>query len=44
MPHYDSMAYQQYVSTYYDGGDPMSYKEYVDSMVRLAQGIDDVTY
>ena len=44
MPHYDSMAYQQYVSTYYDGGDPMSFKEYVDSMVRLAQGIDDVTY
>ena len=44
MPHYDSMAYQQYVSTYYDGGDSMSFKEYVDSMVRLAKGIDDVTY
>ena len=44
MPHYDSMAYQQYVSTYYDGGDPLSFKEYVDSMVQLAQGIDDGTY
>ena len=44
MPHYDSMAYQQYVSIYYDGGDPMSFKGYVDSMVRLAQGIDDETY
>ena len=44
MPHYDSMAYQQYVSLYYDGGDPFSFKEYVDSMVRLAQGIDDGTH
>lgn len=44
MPHYDSMAYQQYVSTYYDGRDPLSFKEYVDSMVQLAQGIDDGTY
>ena len=44
LPHYDSMAYQQYVSIYYDGGDPMSFKGYVDSMVRLAQGIDDGTY
>ena len=44
MPHYDSMAYQQYVKIYYDGGDPMSFKGYVDSMVRLAQGIDDETY
>ena len=38
------MAYQQYVSLYYDGGDPFSFKEYVDFMVRLAQGIDDGTY
>ena len=44
MPHYESMAYQQYVSIYYDGGDPMSFKGFVDSMVRLAQGIDDETY
>ena len=44
MPHYDSIAYQQYVNIYYDGGDPMSFKGYVDSMVRLAQGIDDETY
>ena len=44
MPHYDSMAYQQYVSFYYDGGDPMSFKEYMDSMVNLAKGIDDGKY
>ena len=44
MPHYDSMAYQQYVSLYYDGGDPMSFKEYIDSMVNLAKGIDDGRY
>ncbi|MCC6094187.1 MAG: hypothetical protein LIV24_04060 [Eubacterium sp.] len=43
-PHYESLAYQQYVRTYYDGGDPLSFKEYVDSMVRLAQGVDDETY
>lgn len=44
MPHYDSMAYQQYVSLYYDGGDPLSFKEYVDSMVGIAKGIDDGKY
>lgn len=44
MPHYDSMAYQQYVSLYYDGGDPMSFKGYIDSMVQLAKGIDDGQY
>ena len=44
MSHYDSMAYQQYVSLYYDGGDPLSFKEYVDSMVNLAKGIDDGQY
>ena len=44
MPHYDSIAYQQYVSMYYDGGDPLSFKAYMDSMVRLAQGLDDGTY
>lgn len=44
MPHYGSMAYQQYVSIYYDGGDPMSFKGYVDSMVQLAKGIDDEQY
>ena len=44
MPHYDSLAYQQYVSLYYDGGDPMTFKGFVDSMVRLAKGIDDGEY
>ena len=44
MPHYDSMAYQQYVSLYYDGGDLLSFKGYIDSMVRLAKGIDDGQY
>ena len=44
MPHYDSMAYQQYVSLYYDGGNPLSFKGYIDSMVRLAKGIDDGRY
>lgn len=44
MPHYDSLAYQQYVNMYYDGGDPLSFKEYMDSMARLAQGIDDGKY
>ena len=44
MPHYDSMAYQQYVSICYDGGDPMSFKGYIDSIVRLAKEIDDGQY
>lgn len=43
-PHYDSLAYQEYVMAYYDGGDPMSFKEYIDSMVNLSKGIDDEKY
>ncbi len=41
MPHYESLAYQEYTRIYYDGGDPLSFKEYVDSMIRLSKGIDD---
>lgn len=44
MPHYDNAAYQEYVRIYYDGGDPMSFKGFVDSMNRLAKGIDDKRY
>ena len=43
-PHYDSLAYQEYVRIYYDGGDPMSFKGYVDSMIKLAKGFDDGQY
>lgn len=44
MPHYDSLAYQEYVRIYYDGGEPMSFKEFIDSMANLAKGIDDEKY
>ena len=44
MPHYESLAYQEYVRIYYDGGDPLSFKEYVDSLIRLSKGIDDGKY
>ena len=44
MPHYDSLAYQHYVSTYYDGGDPMSFKDFIDSMSSIIEGIDDGNY
>ena len=44
MPHYDSLAYHKYVRIYYDGGDPMSFKGFVESMVNLAKGIDDEKY
>lgn len=44
MPHYDSLAYQEYNRIYYDGGDPMSFKDFVDSMANLANGIDDEEY
>lgn len=43
-PHYDNLAYQEYTRIYYDGGDPMPFKEHVDSMVRLAKGQDDNQY
>ena len=43
-PHYDNLAYQEYMRIYYDGGDPMSFKEHGDSMIRIAQGQDDNRY
>ena len=44
MPHYDNLAYQEYMRIYYDGGDPMAFKDYMDSMVKLAKGQDDGRY
>lgn len=44
IPHYDNLAYQEYIRIYYDGGDPMSFKDYIDSMVNLAKGQDDDRY
>ena len=43
-PHDDSLAYQEYIRLYYDGGDPMSFKDFIDSMGSLANGIDDGKY
>lgn len=43
-PHYDNLAYQEYICIYYDGGDPMSFKGFIDSMTQLAKGIDDEQY
>lgn len=44
IPHYDSLAYQEFSRICYDGGDPMAFKEFTDSMVQLAKGIDDGRY
>ena len=44
MPHYDNLAYQEYMRIYYGGGDPMAFKDYMDSMVKLAKGQDDGRY
>lgn len=44
MPHYDNLAYQEYIQLYYDGGDPMAFKGFTDSMIRLSKGIDDNKY
>ena len=44
MPHYDNLAYQEFSRICYDGGDPMAFKEFVDSMVQLAKGIDNGQY
>lgn len=44
MPHYDSLAYQEFSRICYDGGDLMAFKEFTGSMVQLAKGIDDGRY
>ena len=44
MPHYGSLAYQEFSRICYDGGSPMAFKEFVDSMVQLAKGINDGRY
>ena len=41
---YDNLAYQEYMRIYYDGGDPMSFKAHIDTMIRLARGQDDDRY
>ena len=35
---------QEYMRIYYGGGDPMAFKDYMDSMVKLAKGQDDGRY
>ena len=44
IPHYDSLAYQEFSKIYYDWEDPMAFKEFTDSMAQLAKGIDDGRY
>jgi hypothetical protein len=44
MPRYESLAYQEYMRIYYDGGDPMEFKEFIDSMVLIANGQDNGRY
>ena len=44
MPHYDNQAYQEYMRVYYNGGDPLEFKEFSDSMINIANGIDDYKY
>ncbi|MCD8231320.1 MAG: hypothetical protein LUD14_05805 [Clostridiales bacterium] len=44
MPHYESIAYQKYMYIYYDGGDPLHFKDFTDSMVSIAKGRDDRKY
>ena len=44
MPHYDNLAYQEFSRICDDGGDPMAFKEFTDSMVQLAKGIDNDRY
>lgn len=41
MRHYDSMAYQEYIRLYYDGGNPMDFKDYNDCILNLRKGISD---
>ncbi len=42
--HYSNRAYQEYNLIYYDGGDPMNFKNYLDSIGNLTKGIDDEKY
>ncbi|MBQ3798011.1 MAG: hypothetical protein II842_17330 [Butyrivibrio sp.] len=44
MPHYDNQAYQEYMRIYYNGGDPLEFKEFSDSMINIANGTDDYKY
>ena len=40
-PYYDSLAYQAYMALYYDGGDPLSFKEWTSVINRPAKGHKD---
>ena len=39
---YDQPVYQQYISKYYDGNDPMDDDEYCSLMIRLSRGEESV--
>ena len=43
-PYHDNIAYKEFVSTCYDGGDPLEFKGFLDSMTSLANGRDDRKY
>lgn len=40
-PYYDNLAYQMYMALYYDGGDPLSFQEWISAINRLAKGHED---
>jgi len=40
-PYYDNLGYQMYMSLYYDGGDPLSFKEWTSAINQLAKGLED---
>ena len=44
IPHYDSLAYQEFSRSYYDGGGLMAFKEFIDSIVQFAKEIDEGRY
>ena len=43
-PHCDRLAFKEFSRICYDGGTPMAFKDFTDSMVQLAKGIDDGRY
>lgn len=43
-PYQYNLAYQMYIAIYYDGGDPLSFKDWLSTLNNLRKGRDDDRY
>ncbi len=43
-PYGENLAYKEFMRIYYDGGDPLSFKHFIDAIAGIAEGRDTYMY